>query len=165
MENRSVALRESARACGLCDKWYGEWKGNESARTLLRKFVEGIDFCIANDWPKIDMINECFTKEELRDGGVYLDEDDVLLESVKNPVLIGSSSARLEYSCYDVADVYVRHSCEATVVVSDMARVSVNAYDRCKVFIENTGGYPVFVYRHGKCAVEYDGNVVIRERK
>lgn len=162
-KERSVYLRECARRAGLCDEWYSSWSDDSGLYALVDKFVRGQDFCVEHDFPKITDILSLFTRAELRDVGVYVDEEDVFVESPSNPVVLGDTMMRIEYSGSDVGDVYVRHNSDVTVMVSDMSVVSVNVYDRAKVHIVGGSVNPVRVYRYGG-DVTFEGNVVKRER-
>lgn len=55
----SERMRDEARGLGLCNQWYDEW-GSASKADLARKFIDGLDFCIANDWPSVDVIKRDF---------------------------------------------------------------------------------------------------------
>lgn len=161
---RSVYLRDRARELGLCDEWFSKWDDDSTSSTLIHKFITGADFCIEHDYPTIDEIKELFTREELRNGGIYVDEDDIFVESPRYPMLLGDTTATFEYSGSDVADIYVRHRSTLTVAISDFSRVSVNVYDKAKVHVVNTGVVAVYVYKYGG-EVTFEGNVVVRERR
>ena len=59
----NIALREMARKAGLCDKWYEEWKDDDTIDKCLERYVKGYDFAVKNDYPPLDFIRENFRKE------------------------------------------------------------------------------------------------------
>lgn len=161
---RSIELRETARRVGLCDEWYGSWSEDCGLYELAEKFVKGQDFCVVHDYPKIDDIMRLFSRDELRSIGVYVDEDDICVESPSTPVVLGDTSMRIEYVGTDVGDVYVRHNGNVSVLASDMSVVSVNVYDNSTVHVVGGSISPVNVYHYGG-VVTFEGNVVVKERR
>ena len=43
-------LKREAISKGLCKQWTDDWH-DETLDTLCEKYVDGIDFCISNDYP------------------------------------------------------------------------------------------------------------------
>lgn len=159
--NKSLRLR--ARELGLCDKWYDGWDKGSTRQELIDKYLEGIDFCIANDYPKLEFIKAQFPQKLLFVNGIFVD-DKVDAVNLKTAVLLGESSGKLYYNGLYTGNVYVRHSSVLQIEAVGGARVFVEVYDNALVTVAADSESKVFVYWHGG-SVKTDGSVVVRDRR
>ena len=127
MENKELnkALRERARELGLCDQWYKEWDKNSSKQELIKKYLDGIDFCIKHNYPNIEFAKAYFPKNLLRLNCIFID-DRFDIQNANKVVTLGKSSGRIQYEGLMTGDVYVRHQ----------SLVEINAKDGARVFVE-----------------------------
>ena len=161
------ALRVRARELGLCDKWYRGWDMHSTKQELIEKYLEGIDFCIQHDYPKLEFIREFFPKNLLERNGVYLDEE--ISDTQRRPtqpivVMLGKSKGELRYNSGCVANIYLRHQSEATIEAADGARVFVEVYENAKLIAKCDDFSKLFVYQHGG-EVTADENVKVRDKR
>ena len=159
----NIVLRNRARDLGLCDKWYEEWDLNSPKELLIEKYIKGIDFCIKNDYPKLDFIKAVVPGQILADNGIFADSS-VVRSNMKTAVLLGKSNGIIRYDGLGMGNVYLRHQSELTLEVSGGARVFVEVYDDCRLNVVATGMAKVFVYWHGG-KVNASGNVTIRDKR
>ena len=117
----SKELARQAKAKGICTPWHNELLNLQNKEAMVEMYLKGIDFCLANDYPKNDFIREHF-KGVMEKQGVFLD-DDIKVENMPKCVCLGKTCGRIE-----MIDIY------------DDAVVSVYAGDRAKVCVNHHGG-------------------------
>lgn len=157
----SERMRDEARGLGLCNQWYDEW-GSASKADLARKFIDGLDFCIANDWPSVDVIKRDFG-DVIHDFGIYADES-VHINGEGTIVLNGCCGGSVSFSDIAVGNLYVRHGSDVRVYVKGFAYVHISVYDNASVTLFCGPTAKCFVYRYGGNVRVVTDNVVIRER-
>lgn len=143
---------------GLCLAWQRKLKRDLSVEELAKLYIEGIDFCISNDYPTLDFIREHF-KGYCEPYGVFIDDELPQLTNAKAIVLNGHCKAMLEYDGYSVSRLYVRHESECAVIVSDNAILSIDVFDKATLHLSVIGSSAnvnVNVYG-GKAKVESIG--------
>ena len=57
---KNEELRNKAVELGLCDQWQGLWSNDWNDNKMIAKYKEGIDFCLANDFPSVEYIKSHF---------------------------------------------------------------------------------------------------------
>ena len=127
----NITLREMARKAGLCDKWYEEWKDDDSIDVCLDRYVKGFDFAVKNDYPPLDFIRDNFRKEDLHRHNIYLDEE-VEIKGARSGyyVFLGKCTGSIETHGFNVVSCYLRHDSNVDVSSLGSARVFVTYYDR-----------------------------------
>ncbi len=165
METKDLnkTLRDRARELGLCDQWYKEWDKNSTRQELIDKYLNGIDFCIANDYPNIVFIKEYFPDSLLRKNEIYLN-CTAEVKNARKVVLLGESKVNAVVEGMASSDIYVRHGSELNVVATDGARVFVEMYEDSKVKAVADAESKIFIYQHGGHA-EGGRNVNIRDKR
>lgn len=158
----SDRMKQEAVALGLCARWTADWREGTTKDEMVRKFVDGLDFCIKHDWPAPEVIKREFG-DVIHKHGVYVDEA-VRLTNPGQVVLNGSCDATADNEGYSVANIYVRHKSRLKINVSGNAYVHISVYDRGSVEVACGGRGKCFVYRYGG-DVSAKGNVKIRERR
>lgn len=139
----SVVLRELARGqkVGLCNEWYSEWEDDTPIDTLLDKYVNGLDFCIENDYPSLDFIREHFDMEDLHRHHIYLDEDvDISDAGHGTWIFLGHCTGSISFKHFAAASVYVRHTSVLDVHSTDYTVVYVSAYEEGWGMFDSGGG-------------------------
>ena len=161
----SEDLKAQAIKHGLCEQWTNSW-GNPNEQELINKFLHGIDFCIAHDYPSNEFIKKSFNKEDLHRNNIYIDEDVQRRNPRQIVVLQGKCTGQLLFDGYTCSDVYVRHNSEVTIDCSRLSKIFISVYDNAKVNVTQRDGAAVYVYLHGEnCSIESDGEVMIRRSK
>lgn len=162
METLSDRMKREARALGLCDQWYSEWKDNSSKDEMIDKFINGIDFCIEHDWPNVNEMKELF-QDRMHDHGIYADEQ-VSLHNCTLSILNGGCRCEARYDGFGSGEIYVRHNSTLDIDVSGLSRVVIDVYDSAFVNVKCDGASKVYVYLYGGNA-SVSGNVIVRNRK
>lgn len=131
-------LRKDGTDKGLCRLWQMKLRKGLDTKTLVKLYIRGIDFCICEDFPTLDFLREHF-KGNSEPYGVYIDEDMPTLTNKPDLVLNGACRGMLEYDGYSVSRLYVRHTSEIAVNVSDHAILTIDIFDHAKVHLSVVG--------------------------
>lgn len=131
-------LRKDGTEKGLCRLWQMKLRGNLDTEALVKLYIKGIDFCICEDYPTLDFLRAHF-KGNSEPYGVYIDEDMPTLANKADLVLNGACRGMLEYDGYSVSRLYVRHTSETAVNVSDHAVLTIDLFDHAKVHLSVVG--------------------------
>lgn len=131
-------LRADGTAKGLCRQWQMKLHKGLSMAQLVKLYIEGIDFCISEDFPTLAFLREHF-KGACEPFGVFVDDDIPQALNVPDMVLNGACRAMLEYDGYSVSRLYVRHTSEAAVAVSGHAVLTIDLFNDAKLHISVVG--------------------------
>lgn len=160
--NISEELKKQAISYNLCQPWTDSW-GNPNLDELLEKYIEGIDFCIQNNYPSNKYIKENFGEIAERHG-VFTDKDNIQLSALPNIVLNGNTNGSIRLNRLDVSSIYVRHGSEVRVQIEESAKAIIRVYDNASVTIDNQTNQRIFVYKYGG-KVFSSGDVLVRNKK
>lgn len=158
----SDKMKKEAVSLGLCAQWTAEWANNTDKDALVEKYVNGIDFCIANDWPSVDEMKRYFDGVMQRHG-VYADEH-VVVTNPRIAILNGHSDARISMDRHGAATIYVRHKSCLTLTAKGLSKAFVHIYDGAEVSVDCQEHAKCFVYQHGG-DVQPKGNVIVRDKR
>lgn len=164
----SKELAKQAKAKGICSPWHAELLTLESKEEMVAMYIKGIDFCLANDYPKNDFIRKHF-KGVMEKQGVFLDDDisiDVMDKNTKC-VCLGTTKAVVNIYEYGVCEVFAKHNSCLAVNAEGNAFVVIDIFDDAVVHICANDKAKVCVNRYGGI-VKYEANgdaiVKIREK-
>lgn len=151
-------LKQDGIAVGLCSQYQGLLDRSDTVEKMVRLFIRGIDFCIKNDYPTLEFMRKNFKGKSEPYGG-YVDDEITGLRNAPDVVLNGECKAMLEYDEYSVSRIYIRHSSQAAVNVSDHAIVTIDAFDSSHLVVAVAGGdAQVLVNKYGDAQVECIGS-------
>ena len=162
--NTSDILKRKAIELGLCKEWTDGW-GNPKLEQLVEMYIEGIDFCIKNDYPSNEFIKKHFGKVA-ENYGVYVDANINLL----NPDIViaqGDTKGSVVLSEFASRDIYVRHNSDITIIIKDHSKAFIRVFDNAKVRVLNQDYGKAFIYKYVdnfKGSIEIEGDVLIRDR-
>lgn len=152
-------LKADGISKGLCRLWQGKLREGLSVEELAKLYIQGIDFCISEEYPTLDFLREHF-RGKCEPFGVYVDDDLPQTKNKPDMVLNGSCRGMLEYDGYCVSRLYVRHDSEVAVIVSGNAILTIDLFDNAKLHISVVGDnakVSVNVYGHS-VDVDYIGD-------
>lgn len=129
-------LKSEGIAKGLCLAFQRKLDQCGSVADMAALFVQGIDFCVSNDYPTLDFMRKYRGKCE--PYGIFID-DDVDVSDMQDVVLNGKCRAFLSYGGYTVARVVARHDTQGAVNVSDYAHVTIDALDNSALTVAVAG--------------------------
>ena len=147
MENLSETLKQQAISLGLCAKWTSEWADDSDQQTLIDKYVRGIDFSLAYNWPSNDFIKANFDRDLLHKNLIFVDEH-IDLDNAPSGVYIvnGECSGTSRLAPWSVATIYLRHTSYVRIEAGDFSRVFVRLYDDSDTVTKAGEGTAVKVY-------------------
>lgn len=153
-------LKRKAINLGLCKEWTSQW-GNPCMDDLVEMYIEGIDFCILNNYPSNDYIEDIFGKVAENHGVFTNTTIDVTNPDVA--ILNGKTKGYIKLTGYASRDIYARHNSVVTIEITDQARAFIRVFDNASVKVINSTNNKIFVYKYSdKTTIE--GEVVIREK-
>jgi hypothetical protein len=146
-------LAAEAKAKGICKEWYERLKHTEDKHALIRMFLDGIDFCISEDFPSPRFF-------QLFDGirqqyGIFRNEQ-IKTKNSKYIVAIGNCEGIAEYNGYSTGQIFVRNETKLTVKVSGNAFVMIDIFDNAKIEVEAKDNAKV-------CINQYCGTIIVIE--
>jgi hypothetical protein len=65
-------LARDAKKKGICEEWYGRLIDTKGKDELIKMYLEGIDFCLSNEYPSNEFIRQHFVGT-CEAYGVFLD--------------------------------------------------------------------------------------------
>ena len=147
MSKLSVNIRQQAIQLGLCDLWRREWSNDCTEQDLINKFKKGIDFCIKNDFPALEVMHHHFDPDLLHKNLIYVDET-VNLDNAPNGIYVlnGACTGVLHFREWAAATVYVRHESHIHIIAEAFAKVFVRLYDGGEADVCDVGDSVVKVY-------------------
>lgn len=147
MENLSETLKQQAISLGLCAKWTSEWADDSDQQTLIDKYVRGIDFSLAYNWPSNDFIKANFDRDLLHKNLIFVDEH-IDLDNAPSGVYIvnGECSGTIRIADWSVATLYLRHDSNVRIEAGDFARVFIRLYDNSDATVSAAENAIVKVY-------------------
>lgn len=131
-------LKKDGTDKGLCRIWQMKLRKGLGTEALVALYIKGIDFCISEDFPTLDFLRTHF-KGVCEPFGVFIDEDMPTLANKADLVLNGACRGMLEYGEYSVSRLYVRHTSEIAVNVSDHAILTIDLFDNSKLHLSVVG--------------------------
>lgn len=146
----NIALREMARAQGLCDEWYGKWKDEDTLETLFDRYVKGFDFAAEHGYPPLDFARKYFTLDMLHKHNIYLDEEVDVEGAHGYYVFLGKCTGRITFDGFYAAIVYVCHDSNVDVMAANGAKVFVTYHDRSRGRTESDAWSKIKVYDRKK---------------
>lgn len=146
MNSIAKTLARDAKKKGICEEWHKELLRTTEKEDMIRMYIRGIDFCIANNYPSHDYMRQHF-KGVMEQFGVFLDDtiDEV---NPENAICHGTTSGSITFYGYATGEVIVKDKSEITISVSDNAFVMVDIFDDAVVDITASDEAKVCVNRY-----------------
>lgn len=152
-------LKEEAVKLGLCVAWTESW-GSPTKEQLVDMYINGLDFCILNNYPSNEFIKKHFGK--IAEGkGVFTDAKVDLL----NPaiaILNGSCTGQITLTGFTSRDIHVRHNSKVKIVIRDNAKAFIRVYDNAHAIVENQTESRSYVYFKAGGTATLNGKIKTR---
>lgn len=162
--NLGKELAKSGKKAGMCKPVNERLKMTEDKDEMCRMFINGIDFCLANNFPSNDFIRANFTGT-INKHGIHLDEQ-IKLVNERKAVLLGNCSGSIEIDGFSVSEIFIKHNSRVYLSVKENAFVMIDIFDNSTVIITATDNSKVVVNRYSgnvdNC--ETFGNAIIKIR-
>ncbi len=154
----SNLLLKKAVELNLCQPWQDAWQDEFPA--LMDMYKRGIDFCIENDYPSLDILRKHF-KGKTEAYNIFIDADGEVNIHSGTVVVTGDSKLKINVADYGVMSLYVRHASEVNVCSGDHSVISVESYDQSALNVKNA--YRINVYQYNDSTVTGE-KVIIHKR-
>ena len=146
-------LAKEAAIKGICEDWHKKLRKTEDKHALIKMFLEGIDFCISEDYPSPKFF-------KLFDGlrqqyGIFRDEP-IQAENSQYVVAFGKCEGTAKYTGYEVGQVFIKHESKLTITASGNSFIMVDIFDNAELEIIAGNDSKV-------CVNQYGGNVLTRK--
>lgn len=150
MDKMIKALAKDAKKHGICKEWHSRLKlmSPDDKRGLVQMYLDGIDFCLNNNYPSNDFIKRYFSDVAV-EMGVFVDKD-ISVENSPKCVCLGTTCGIIKTSDFAVCEIFAKHEAELNVTASgdsfividvfDNAVVNIHTFDRAKVCVNRYGG-------------------------
>ena len=140
-----LQLLAAARRADCCRQYQMRIIKAGSKDDLMRTYIDGLRFCLANDYPDKGYILRHFDKGMLHRYGIFVDERTTD-PGTRTIVALGGCTGTLEFGGHNDHRVAVKHDSAIDLRITDHAFVIVYLYDRAKVNIHLDGHASVVVY-------------------
>lgn len=140
-------LAKAAKKKGICEPWRKELKTLEDKRTMVVMYINGIDFCLANDFPDNECIRANF-KGVMEEYGVFLD-DKIDLVNCRRCVALGATNGSIEINSFGTSEIFAKHDSQLVITAKDDAFVMIDLFDNAMLRIYAQDRAKVCVNRYG----------------
>ncbi|NDV68592.1 hypothetical protein [Dysgonomonas sp. 25] len=155
----SKVLKKEAVKLGLCVAWTNSW-GSPTKEQMADMYIEGLDFCILNNYPSNEFIKEHFGAIA-ESKGVFTDTK-VNLVNPDIAILNGNCSGKIELTGFASRDIHVRHNSKVKVIIRDNAKAFIRVYNNAHVIVENLTQGKSYLYFRGGGTATISGKVKTR---
>lgn len=119
---------------GMCEKFQKLLSARElSSDELCALYIRGLDFCIENNWPGVDIISQ-FDPNELNRNGIYYDVEG-RIDAKLFTVINGDSDVTVVVGQNEVTSLYVRNNSKVKIIAEQDSYCYVTCLDNCEVSI------------------------------
>ena len=130
----SKDLKNKAIALGLCRQWQREWTTDDKDK-LCSMYIEGLDFCVANNYPSVTYMKDNF-EGVMQKHGIYVDDRiDIYSPKLRTYIINGSSTGNIVLDDFDLCEIYVRHNANINIISKGQSSVYVSVFDNSNVSI------------------------------
>jgi hypothetical protein len=147
----SKELAKKAKQFNICQEWHDELKTLEDKRAMVRMYLKGIDFCLANDYPSNDYIRRNFG-DIMNEFGVFLD-DNIDLVDMEKCVALGATKGHIEIDNFSVSEIFIKHEAALNIIAKDNAFVMIDIFDNGVVAIHAQDNAKVCVNKYGASTI------------
>lgn len=151
MKNLNKEILAEALRNDICAPWATKIENAESVEELLQMYVDGIDFCLSNNFPSNGFLQET-AGVLLQKYGIRIDE----IVEVINPeklVLLGTCSAKVSVTGYAVSQLFIKHNSVATVFANSNAFVMIDVFDDANLTVIASDESKLIVNVYGNAKV------------
>lgn len=123
---------------GMCEKFQDLLKAKKlSVDELCMLYHRGLDFCIDNNWPGMEIVGE-FSDAELNRNGIYYGSKGVTSEG-QQFVVANDSDITVKVKPYGVTSIYARGNSKVTLSLGDNSNAYISILDNAEVSVAYKG--------------------------
>lgn len=129
-------ISNDAHLLGACDKITGRENISEIVSLLFSP--QGMEFCVANKFPSLDVFS-AFKKHGVDKKGVYINEGKITLSEPKDVCIVGRTNATINLSETNSHRICILHGAEVTINADGYSVTKVEC-DSDSTFVVNKKG-------------------------
>lgn len=152
MDKLAKQLAKKAKSLNICKEWHGVLKTLEDKHEMVKMYLDGIDFCLSNDYPDNDFIKKHFS-DVASEHGVFVDKE-IDIANPSKCVALGSTNGKITVDGYTVSEVFVKHDSDIFISAEDSAFVMVDVFDSSRTIVHTSGNAKVCINRYGNARIE-----------
>lgn len=150
--NKSELLRDAIKS-QICEEWEEKISNSGSKKELLQMYIDGIDFCLDNNFPSNDYLKKN-GGDLLAEFGIFIDEN-IEVENRTKVVLLGSCTSLISIDGYTVSQVFIKHDSSAHITVENHAFLVIDMFDNTSLNISATNESKVLVNVYGNAQLKH----------
>lgn len=143
----STILANEAKKKGICKEWHTALKSLTDRKEMVKMYLRGIDFCLANNYPDNEFIKAHFA-DVAPEMGVFVD-CPVIVENSPKCVCLGACFGKVTTNGFNVTELFVKNESEINIVANDNAFVMVDIFDQSVINIHAHERAKVCVNQYG----------------
>lgn len=143
----NAILRRRAVACGLCHQWQQDWRMDWDEAQLFAKYKEGIDFCLANNFPNNLFIKKTFSMDSLRAANIFVDDAYSILNA-DVAVIKGRSDIKARYNGTSAGTIYATDRSKLEVFARGSSFVVVHALGAVNIVAHQDDNAILLIIKH-----------------
>ncbi|KGO08523.1 hypothetical protein I6H88_13935 [Elizabethkingia bruuniana] len=141
---------------GICKPWR-EDMAKATMKDFCEMFFKGSDWAMENDFPSLGLLRKYKTTFLY---GLYTDAK-VKKKNIRQIAFFGESESELEYSEYNIGEIYIRHKSNVKIIAKDNCFLIITIADGATVEIEAEENTKVTFFQYGGTV---KGNAIIHQR-
>jgi hypothetical protein len=146
----------------ICKPWAEKISKAKDADELMQMYVDGIDFCLSNNFPSNEDL-KTLAGDIINQYGIYIDQQFKLLD---RPfiVALANTIGDSHYSGYSVSRLFAKHQSTVRVTARDNAFLLIDCFDNSFIDITASGNANIAVHVYGKATVVHTqtGNAMVK---
>lgn len=132
---------------------YNKFQSAKSKDELVQIYIEGIDFCLSNEFPSNEYIKKHFVGV-MENHGVYLD-NFINLVNPAQVVVLGETEGDIRVNGYAVSRIFIKHQSNLKINAGDHAFVMIDIFDDANMEIKASGDARVCINRYGGTILQH----------
>lgn len=143
----SQTLAAGAKKKGICKNGLDQLLKTQYTADFVQLYVDGLEFCLVNDFPSNDFIREHF-KGKMEPQGVHLDEV-FMTKNDRRVIALGKCNAIVDLNGFSVCELFVKHNSEISLRTYGHAFAMIDVFDDSKLTVRAFESSTVIVNRYG----------------
>ncbi|MFB5946128.1 hypothetical protein [Albibacterium profundi] len=158
--NKELAAK--ARKLDICKPWLQMLKEAKDKHSLMKMFVKGIDFCLANNFPSVEYL-EKHGQEVTDEYGVHVNKT---VKKTDSPftVLLGESKAELTNNGFSFSQIFIKHDSIVDITATGNSLTIVDVFDDSVLIGTVSDSATMVIYKYGNPRVDIlkSGNATLK---
>lgn len=154
-------LAYEAKRNGICSEWFNRLLQTEDKGELLKMYLEGIDFCLSNNYPSNEFIRANF-KGYCEKYGVFID-DEINSVNLRYLVALGTTEGQVEYNGFEVGQAFIKNQSKVQIIATGNSFLMVDIFDAAEIKVEAREHAKVCINQYGgRVETITEGNGVVK---